>query len=476
MSCSASPFNPRVVLGMLAVGAAAFLLFLYALGAGWTGNDSSTGSGHAASKALNGYAALYELLERRGYDVSLSRNRGRLDEKALLVLTPPHFMDDAALAELIEKRRLQGPTLLIVPKWFGFDASQVPGIKGAKRGWVLLSDAEKPGWIDKLGLGDLELEIGKSPRWRARGASGTMPKPNEVQWLNGTGVSGLVRGADGKVLAAYRDDGGYYENLEDFADATPHNRVAAKSAKVPAPVIQRGFRLPPETSLTPSVAATATTSDAAAAEDGDENYNPADDYWPLVIVADPDLFNNSGMADPARAKLAVDLVDATIDGYDLPVVFDLTLPGLGQHDSILKLAFEPPFLAATLALLLAALVVGWRGFVRFGPPHADMPDLAGGKAQLARDGAMLVARARRLALVGPPYAALVGRRIARALSLPERDGREARAAAIARALERRGQDRDAYARASEALRQARRPAELLRAAQALKSIERTLRR
>ncbi|MXO57931.1 DUF4350 domain-containing protein, partial [Altererythrobacter salegens] len=53
---------------------------------------------------------------------------------------------------------------------------------------------------------------------------------------------------------------------------------------------------------------------------------------------------------------------------------------------------------------------------------------------------------------------------------------EARQAAIARALERRGEDPGGFARASETLGAARRPADLLRAAQALNSIERTFRR
>jgi hypothetical protein len=193
-----------------------------------------------------------------------------------------------------------------------------------------------------------------------------------------------------------------------------------------------------------------------------------------VIVAEPDLLNNYGLADRRNAELAAALVSATLDEYDLPVVFDLTLPGLGRSENLLTLAFEPPFLAATLMLLLAALAVGWRAFARFGPPIAEAPALASGKAQLARDGATLVARARRLRLVGPPYARLVGIRLGRALGLPERADAAARAAAIARALERRGENPAAFAAASEALERATKPADLLRAASALKTIERTL--
>ena len=456
MSRASSPFNPRTVLGLLAVGAAAFLLFLYALGAGWTGGDRSSGSGHAASKALNGYAAFYQLLDKRGFDVSLSRSNSKLDSNSLLVLTPPHFVDGDALAKLIAKRRTEGPTLLILPKWFGIDASQISNIKGAKKGWVLLSDAASPDWVDKIGIKDLALAIGKAPRWHAEGKSGAMPTPDQVQTVLGPGLSGLVRTESGVDLVAYRDDGGYYKLLENWADRTPRDPAALAQAKPQAVKLE--------------------VVDETGQSDDESDYDPADDYWPLVIVADPDLVNNAGMANAERARVAVELVDATLDGYDLPIVFDLTLPGLGAHENLLTLAFEPPFLAATLTLLLAALVIGWRGFVRFGPARATRPGLAGGKAQLARDGATLVERARRLALVGPPYAALVARRLGRALGVPERSPPEARNAAIARALERRGEDRNAFAVASEALRQARRPAELLRAALAMNSLERTLRR
>jgi hypothetical protein len=95
-----------------------------------------------------------------------------------------------------------------------------------------------------------------------------------------------------------------------------------------------------------------------------------------------------------------------------------------------------------------------------------------GKRQLARNGAALVERARRLHLLGPPYAALVTARLAEALAIREPDP-QAREAAIARVLAARGLPGD-YVHQTEALRHARHSAELLRAASALRTIERTL--
>ena len=103
---------------------------------------------------------------------------------------------------------------------------------------------------------------------------------------------------------------------------------------------------------------------------------------------------------------------------------------------------------------------------------AEAPTLAMGKRQLARNAAGLVERARRWHLLGPPYAALVASRLAASLGIREADP-AARETAIARVLASRGIEPDFSGRI-EALRQARHPGELLRAAGALRTIERTL--
>ncbi|MEO6040801.1 MAG: DUF4350 domain-containing protein [Croceibacterium sp.] len=422
---AASPFSPRMVLAMLVVGAGAFLLCLYAIGQGWTGqHDDTGGSGHAASNGLNGYAALVRLLEKRGYPVSTTRDRARLDDRALLILTPPLTQNAAELSELLRKRRFEGPTIVILPKWFAFDASKVPGIKGAKPGWVLLGDPTSPTWLSKVvAIEHTEISLDHEGRWTGLGHTGALPTA-KAQSIFGPNLAPLVSDGHG-ALVAYAEDGGSYPTLQPLAGRT---------------VVQL--------------------------RESDEN------SYALVIVAEPDLVNNLGLADQGRARLAVQLVGASLENQKLPVVFDLTLAGLGASDNLLKLAFEPPFLAATLCLLLAALVVAWRGLRRFGPPLAEEPALGHGKRQLARNGAGLIERSRRLHLLGPPYAALIAGRIAARLGLREA-APEARDLAAARLLEARGLAADYPARLA-ALRGARRSTDLLRAAGALKSIERTL--
>lgn len=420
---AASPFSTRALLAVLGVGAAAFLLLLYAIGAGWTGNTDRNGGAHAAANGLNGFAGLVRLLEARGHEVSLSRSAAELDTEGLLIVTPQHGADVEELDGVISGRRYTGSTLVILPKWFAVPADQATDAD-VPRGWVALGGALPPEWAAKLDvLQGGAIAPAWARGWRGMGRSGALPDAKTLVTLKAENLVPLVRDDRGRPLAGFVQDGGTYP-------------VLAEAASAPSP-------------------------------DSDDP-----DRWAVVMVAEPDLLNNYGLADRRRAELAVALVEAALEGQDIPIVFDLSIAGLGQADNLLTLAFRPPFLAATLCLLLAALVIAWRGLRRFGPPLVEAPALAMGKRQLAENSAALVERARRVHLLGPPYAALVAARLAALLGIRDADP-EARDAAIARALAERGLADDYSARA-EALRRARKPAELLRAAGALKTLERTV--
>jgi len=419
----AGPFSPRTILALLVLGSTALLLFLYALGQGWTGREERDGGAHAAAPGLNGFAALATLLDRRGYVVTLSRNRGRLDDEALLVLTPQHSADAQELRTLLAQRRHVGPTLLILPKWHV--AAVSPTLPAAQPGWVTLEGAGAPDWLGAaLPAADLRASIDQEGGWRGLGRSGRLPSRQIAQAVEGPGIVPLVRSAGGAVLAGYVEDGGYYP-------------VLAEAAGNPQ-----------------------TGEDQGA--------------WPVVIVAEPDLLDNHGLADRERAALALALVETTLEGYDLPIIFDLTQAGLGQTDNLLTLAFRPPFLAATLCLLLAALGIGWRAFHRFGPAVAALPEARFGKALLVVNGAALIERTGRLHLLGHPFATLVMARIAAQLGIRQR-GSHGREEAVARHLAR--SDRaDDFIHAMAALRSARKATDLLRTARSLQAIEKDLKR
>lgn len=410
MSRRRNPFSAKAVLLMLLVGAGSFLLFLYAIGQGWTGGADRNGGEHAASTGLTGFAGFYELLETTDHTPSLSRSPAGYDDYGLLVLTPPHFSDPEELASIIENRQYYAPTLLVLPKWMAMAIPEPEEVE-AEEGWVYLIDTVRVPWFAELGLGeDMEVGTGATRGWNGFGMSGDLPAGDNTQALVSQGngdFEALVIDSEGDVLAA-----------RFYAD---------------------------------------------------------DDAWPLVVVFEPDLMNNYGMADETRARLADQLIHAATEDEDMAVVFDLTLSGLGSSQNLLTLAFTPPFLAATLCLLLAALVIAWRGFRRFGPPLAEEEAFAQGKRQLAMNGAALLGRLRRFHLLGEPYAALVGQRIAGRLGLREHET-PAREAAIDRALVREGHEGESFAKAAHDLRNARSPAEILRASRALRHLERMLTR
>ncbi|MDB5722375.1 MAG: hypothetical protein JWP15_2993 [Alphaproteobacteria bacterium] len=128
---------------------------------------------------------------------------------------------------------------------------------------------------------------------------------------------------------------------------------------------------------------------------------------PTYILAEPDLLNNKGLKDPAAARAALALLDGLNATGAHGVAFDLTLNGFGRKPGLLKLAFEPPFLALTLAIFVAALLAGLHGAFRFGAPEAGARAVALGKAALVENSAGLLRIARREHRTGAAYADLI---------------------------------------------------------------------
>jgi hypothetical protein len=426
---TANPFNPRAVLALVLLGSALFVALLWMIGAGMDSGSTNDGGGHVGGKGLNGYAALAELLERRGYSVSRARSKARLDDPGLLVLTPPLNSDGDKLGEIIAKRRRTGPTLLVLPKWEAQPTSAATGQANARKGWVTLGDTRPPAWgnaIKDIGVLGLTIDSlkGESMHWHGLGHDGMLAAPQATQSMSSGSLIALVRDGNGQMLAGYLDDKGADSQL----------------------------------------------GDAAASAEADDDGG----LQPLVIVAEPDLLDNYGLADRERALLALGLIGSATQGKHLPVSFDLTLNGYARSANLLTLAFTPPFLAATLCLLIAALAVGWRAFLRFGPPRTATRAIAFGKRALIANAAGLIRRTRRLHLVGAPYAEHARERLARALALPRMADAAATEAAIDRALATRAGSPAPFSAAANRLRNAGRAADILKAARDIHLLERTL--
>lgn len=417
-------FGKRGTLALVLFAILAFVGFLFLVGQGGLSGSANNGRAHAAGTGLSGFAGLTRLLEADGTGVIRSRDRAALDSPGLLVLTPPPEVDTEELAGVVDRRRTIGPTLIVAPKWFAMPLGEA---------------ADQPGWVALLGAYDswsLELggqtydlaadkELARAPRWQGLSQSGRLPSDQVLLHVEGTegdddsaGLAPLVRDGEGRVLAAHLADDGSFMDGDLYLDPG------------------RG--------------------------DGRPVYG-------VMLVAEPDLLNNWGLADRRQAALALQLVETARQGTEAPVRFDLTFNGLGASRNLLTLAFEPPFLAATLTLLLALAIAMWRAFSRFGPAVRAAPAIAPGKSQLVANGAQVLARSGRLRLLRKPYEDMMRTRIARRLGL-----RESETDDIESALAARGSPSLDPILAN--LRDARGAGEILRAARSLRDLERTLRR
>ena len=431
---SRTTFNPRVILAVVLVGFLAFLALLYFIGAGDTGDRDNNGQAHAASPGLNGFAGLARLLELEGYDVELSRSPSGLDTESILVLTPPLGTEAEEFAELLENRQYLGPTVVILPKWFavGFPDNMPDEVEEqVEDGWVRLLAGQKPDWVSELPA-PYAVTINREPS--SSDDEDTAENPFQAltgaaqgpgKFWGGFGVEGKL--PDARQLWAENSD--LYDNV--LADGAGNALVVDIW--------------------------------------GEENSTFYDEAYRVLYVIEPDLLNNYGLAQESNARLANAIFQFA--GYDetMPVVFDLTLNGLGGTTNLLTLAFRPPFLAATLCLILALVIVGWRAFRRFGPPVAERPAIDFGKQRLVTNGAGLILRAKRTRLLAEPYAARSARRIQKLLGLTRHD-HETLDDAIAARLP----DDPGFSHRVAELEAASRPIDILRAARALHELERTL--
>ncbi len=138
----------------------------------------------------------------------------------------------------------------------------------------------------------------------------------------------------------------------------------------------------------------------------------------LLILVDPDLVDNAGLRSLPAARSAVGLLRSLGGAKPGGVVFDVTLNGIGGGRDLLRVAFEPPFLGLTLALLGVAALAVWQAAVRFGTPALPPPAILPGKRALIDNIAALVATAGREGAMAPRYTALVAATVAQRRHAP----------------------------------------------------------
>jgi hypothetical protein len=137
----------------------------------------------------------------------------------------------------------------------------------------------------------------------------------------------------------------------------------------------------------------------------------------VFVLSDPDLIDTAGLRNFDTFASALAIIDGLRTG-DGPVIFDVTLDGLGKTRSVLRLLFDPPFLAVTLCLAMAMALAGFQGVCRFGPVQRAGRAIAIGKAALIDNTTALIRIAGREHRMGERYAALTARLAARSVGAP----------------------------------------------------------
>jgi hypothetical protein len=372
-------FKPAVVGLMIAVGVVAFLgaLVLGTYAPDLEG-DGHAGA-HAASQAAVGFSGLVRLAAATGRNPQILRAEQEWTSDDLVVATPEHAATH--LDKILAARGNKRPTLYVLPKWNAAD------------------DARHKGWVRIAGLlPTFEPEGVFAPGIRIAIKRHLVRRP-------------ALHIADSDLPSTLR-----FVTPAKLQVIEPADELKSTSPAAPAQV----------TLAAPN----------GAGQQAQQSYSTYRDIKPLItdgsggivlgemdnlfILADPDLIDNAAMKQPENAASALALLDWLNTPKAKRIGFDVVLNGLGQSKSVLRLAFDPPFLAMTLALGAMVLLLGIRAAGRFGAPRPRARAIAFGKAALVDNSAMLVGKARKARLLGGRYAAVIRDQAVRAFGVSPR--------------------------------------------------------
>ncbi|RIA36723.1 hypothetical protein DFR49_4008 [Hephaestia caeni] len=361
-------FAPRTVTLMLIVGVIGFVGALV-LGA-YTPDlrQADNGGEHALSRSAVGFAGIVRLASATGRNPHIIRRDSDWSDADLVIATPERA---AVPVGGLTQTRLYKTTLMILPKW------------------QTVEDERHSGWVRIKGLLPINepegvLAPAENFSMRRRGKGGQ-------PLVNAPGVPDAIAFTAPRETQVIVD----YKRAEGVdADADSEEGDDGEEGAAPPPFIPL---------ITDGQGGTVLGR-----------------LGNLYILADPDLLDNAGMKEARNAASALALLD-WINGEDATSIgFDVTLNGLGGSRSPLTLAFDPPFLAMTLALAAAALLLGWRARGRFGAPRPRDRAIAFGTRALVDNSAALVRKAGRARRLGGRYAAVIREQAVRGFGLSPR--------------------------------------------------------
>jgi len=138
----------------------------------------------------------------------------------------------------------------------------------------------------------------------------------------------------------------------------------------------------------------------------------------VLVLADPDVISNHGLAREGNAALAVALIKR-LRGPNGTVVFDETIHGYtGSAENPFSLLFRFPFVIATVQGLIAVALLLWATLARFGAPQSVPPPLTAGRAGLLQNMAKLIAFTGHQQVMVRRYVEETFRHVARQLHAP----------------------------------------------------------
>ena len=204
MKTDSSPFRPAFVIGLIAAGLVSFAAFVMLITWGGQAGGRSGGRGTALSVAAIGFKGLVDLTDDF-YETELIRREDELSSHDLVVVALEPQTERADVERLL-RRRLDRPTVLILPKW---DVTRDPN----RRGWVRSLGPHLGSSAERLIGRGLEVDVLNARQARRGPARGydiltglSVPLPASPQVIDGRDLDPLLTTASGDMLIGRFDE------------------------------------------------------------------------------------------------------------------------------------------------------------------------------------------------------------------------------------------------------------------------------
>lgn len=402
-------FRPITLISLLLIGFFAFGALLVLNGFAKDLRKAPPGQATPRSVSAVGYEALTDYLNRLNYDVQETRGERNiyLKENRLVIYTPSR-----ATGRIQKTLKSQpGETrLIILPKWYVTPMTAQRG-EESRKGW-----ARKVRGDGLQNISSYQRVMDKIPVVK-RDSSPAPDAKISFETFNARRLSN-----------SYAPD---FEDLQYFSLTTRWpDHLAALQEKRDAEIEEARRKAAEEKGK--EYKPKKTSKKKESKKEKEAKLDPLPNHLVLMqindkpvliklrgtktyLLSEPDLVNTTAFQSQGGAQIANVIIDDIIKLGKLDpltVDFDISLHGIQSNRNIIKLMVTPPFLAATLCLLAAGILIAWQGFNRFGDPARMRPDYAQGPVSLARTAAEFMGVANRAHRTGENYAELIRRQVA----------------------------------------------------------------